>query len=226
MNFCVFNQYILRPLLFTLPFIFLLFFFSKGYIMSVNNKSVSSNKRKNPPSDKDSALNVSSTISSTSSINKRRALEASDKKTNNGKASICSVGSTTSSNDSSSVYTGSYASWLPPISSLMLPTLGTSSSSPPPPPLYNLKEYYPEQLHFHQPLYSYIPQFKEVPKPKTMNLKTMNLKTMPIIPYFFHHKQFGIETCMLQLEEQRAQQMQRYHYYAAKIGNHGHSHYL
>ncbi|CAO3665694.1 unnamed protein product [Rhizopus stolonifer] len=26
---------------------------------------------------------------------------------------------------------------------------------------------------------------------------------MPMVPYFFHHKQFGIEACMLQLMEAR-----------------------
>ncbi|KAL4208992.1 hypothetical protein AB4K20DRAFT_1907914 [Rhizopus microsporus] len=54
--------------------------------------------------------------------------------------------------------------WLPPISSLLLPSSSYS--------------------HHH-------------------TVCTRNQTYMPIIPYFFHHKQFGIEACMLQLLEAR-----------------------
>jgi hypothetical protein len=189
--------------------------------MSAMNGSVDYNdkKRKNS-SKKDSGgsiISVSTDMSTTTNSSKKRRIMA-NKKRANGKASVCSVDSIISS-DSSSIHTGSNSSWLPPISSLMLPTFGASSSSPP--LSFIRKDCYPEKLNFHQSLHGYAPLlFTEPLKPKPKPT------VMPMIPYFFHHKQFGIEACMLQLEEQKRQQIQRRYHYTTKIGNHNYFYYL
>ena len=43
------------------------------------------------------------------------------------------------------------------------------------------------------------PQLPQGKRRKRMHIKP---STMPMIPYYFHHKDFGIEACMLQLEAQ------------------------
>jgi hypothetical protein len=185
--------------------------------MLTNNKSVDNDKKRKSTCSKKEDDGIVSVISvstgtSTNSSKKRKTRMFNKKKSKGSKASVCSLSSTVPSDSSSSIHT---SSWLPPISSLMLPTLGISSYSP---PTYIKKGYYPEQFNYHEPLYGYVPQFKQVPQPKPT--------VMPMIPYFFHHKQFGIQACMLQLEEQRRQQMQRRHHYATNVGNHNYFYYF
>lgn len=89
--------------------------------------------------------------------------------------------SSTTSTEGSSPKTPKF--WLPPVASLL---------SPPNP-----------KLHFLPPLLMTDPiQKKEKPSPHQV--------FMPMIPYYFHHKDFGIESCMLQLEGQK--KFSKYYY--------------
>lgn len=56
----------------------------------------------------------------------------------------------------------------------------------------------PNNMAFYTP---HMPQ--PLKKKRKLNLNNSKQVFMPMIPYYFHHDQFGIESCMLQLEGQR-----------------------
>ncbi|KAG2212742.1 hypothetical protein INT47_000719 [Mucor saturninus] len=74
--------------------------------------------------------------------------------------------------------------WLPPLSSLLINNYPISSAK-----LHVAAETTPPST---------------IPQPAANNKrKTHPQVFMPMIPYYFHHKDFGIESCMLQLEGQK-----------------------
>lgn len=92
---------------------------------------------------------------------------------------------------------------LPPVSSLLLFTPGVEANKFDP---------------FYQSVNSYVqsvlpksnfPQKKvkredgQAPPVMRQTMEPNALPLMPMIPYYFHHKQFGIEACMCQLQQQR-----------------------
>ncbi|KAI7907918.1 uncharacterized protein BX663DRAFT_492413 [Cokeromyces recurvatus] len=116
----------------------------------------------------------------------------------------------TKSNDSIISDPTPYSSlWLPPISSLLETPSNSSCSSLASTvlmPSTNSDVISTNISNSSFVDYLYYPYYQTsfncyVPQPKAT--------IMPMIPYFFHHQQFGIEACMLQLEAQKQQQQQQ-----------------
>lgn len=95
-------------------------------------------------------------------------------------SSVVTVGSSSNSLETDSSGPNTPKCWLPPVSSL-------------------LSSCYDEHANFT----FYAPQVPQQHLKKKNKLNTPRQVFMPMIPYYFHHKNFGIESCMLQLEGQK-----------------------